>query len=162
ATAELAAAESVARAVGQEATARQAGASQDAIEATRRVVEASQSAAHALVPAAAADVPPDQAARRGADTVAQAAVDAAQQAAALFSGADAKEAAKAVTDRAQLAVEAAAAEGVRVASLGAPSKTKGTPSFPMDLYTDDAGQADLGDFQMFLIAILAVMVYAIQ
>lgn len=51
----------------------------------------------------------------------------------------------------------------RAAAAGVQAKPPATqPRFPTDLVCDDSGQPDLGDFQMVVITLVAVGVYAVQ
>ncbi len=74
-------------------------------------------------------------------------------------------------DAANAALAAAAASGAPArAAAAAPAATApvgpksgdATPSFPGDLVTNDKGAVDVGDFQMLVVTLLAVLVYLVQ
>ena len=60
------------------------------------------------------------------------------------------------------AITFAAAKGITQSNIASGTVVKTSaqhPSFPSDLFNDDSGNVDMGDFQMVIITLLAVLVY---
>ena len=58
----------------------------------------------------------------------------------------------------------ATAKGIAASKVrtDGPKQEAGTPRFPRDLFRDDEGRVDLGDFQMIIVTLLAVAVYLVE
>jgi len=91
--------------------------------------------------------------------------EAARTAAARFDGTPAAAAATTVRDAADRTIQAAADDAVMAAPAVAQATAKQVakaPSFFRDLLRDDLGRADIGDFQMLTVTLLAGLTYGIQ